>query len=441
MEREIASVKGMHDQLPYFHNYFTFLKKVIRHLCRQRGIRRIETPILELAELFEKGTGESTDIVEKEMYIFTDKGGEKVALRPEFTPGICRAYLKHNMELWPQPVKLYSIGPVFRYGKPQKGRYRQFYQFDVEVIGESDPALDAELIQLGFLFYQKAGISENLVVGINSVGCPDCRKQYREDLLNFYAGKERNLCEDCQKRLKKNPLRLLDCKEEDCRILAEVAPKLTDSLCEECQAFHGKLKEYLKELKISFEENPNLVRGLDYYTRTVFEYFDRNDTGRQNALGGGGRYDPLIEIYGGEPTPAVGFALGIERVVEKMMELKVKVPIKDTIHVFVVQLGDEAKRKALSLITELRELGVKVVGSVGTGSIKSQLRQADKLEAPYALILGQIEVRDNVVILRDLKAGNQKIIAHDKAVKEIVELIGKENLDTHNFEKEIERRK
>ncbi len=441
---KIQSVTGMHDILPendeyLTQDYFTFVKRVIRHRCRQRGIKRITTPVVEYTELFKKGIGEQTDIVQKEMYTFQDQGENWLTMRPEGTAGVVRSYIEHGMQNLPQPVELYYIDPMFRRDRPQKGRFRQHYHFGVEVLGESDPALDAEMINLILTIYEDLGIKDKMALLLNSLGCINCRPKYMETLANFYAGKERNLCELCQSRVDKNPLRLLDCKEEDCKILADLAPKITQHLCEECADFHKRLKEYLAQLDISYTESPSLVRGQDYYTKTVFEFVLKGDDKAQNSVSGGGRYDRLVEMLGGPPTPAVGFGMGLERMVTIMKDAGIQVPTKDTIHVFLIQLGEEAKKRSLRLLQEIRKKGIKARGSFGKDSIKAQLRSADKLQAPITLILGQLEVRDNTIILRDMKKGTQKILKFDQVIPELLERIDSKTLDIASFESELTR--
>ncbi|OGJ47733.1 histidine--tRNA ligase [Candidatus Peregrinibacteria bacterium RIFOXYB12_FULL_41_12] len=422
---------GMHDILPDDHEFFTFIKKVVRHRARQCGFRRITTPILEATEVFQRGIGDATDIVDKEMYTFTDKGDRSMTLKPEGTAGVVRSYIEHGMKELPQPVQLYYIEPHFRYDKPQKGRYRQFWQFGIEIIGETDPALDAQIIDLANRINEDLGIAHLFQIQINNIGCPKCRTKYKEELVNFYIGKERSLCENCQDRLHKNPLRLLDCKAEDCRILAELAPKFEQYRCPTCVEFHTKLKGYLDELKIEYVENPKLVRGLDYYTGTVFEFWDKTE-GAQNAIGGGGRYDGLTELMGGQPTPAVGYAAGLERIIGHMHKEGIKVPSKDDLHIFVAQLGDDAKKKCLTLLNQLRERGIKAVGALGKGSMKAQMRLADKFKVPYTLIMGITEVREGVVIVRNMQKGQQRPVPFDEVVEEVVKLIGEENLDKYS---------
>lgn len=426
---KLKAPKGVHDILPEDHQFMTMIKKVVRHRARQSGFRRISTPIFESTDVFARGIGDSTDIVKKEMFSFSSKDGKRsYSLKPESTAGVVRAYLEHGMINLPQPVELYYIEPHFRYDKPQKGRYRQFHQLGFEVIGELDPALDAQIINLAHKINQDLEISELLTLQINSIGCKKCRGQYIEDLKNFYYGKERSLCFDCKDRLEKNPLRLLDCKEEDCQILAKMAPKIDQALCPECKDYHKNVLEFLEELDIPYVENTSLVRGLDYYNRTVFEFWGKEE-GAQNAIGGGGRYDGLVEIMGGPETPAVGYAAGMERLIGYMKEKGIKPIHKDKIQVFVAQLGAVAKKKSLGLVGQLRDLGIHVLGAHGKGSIKAQMRMADRFDADWTLLLGQIEVQDGTIILRDMKKGSQEILSFDNVLEEMVTRIGPENLD------------
>lgn len=424
------TAKGVHDILPVDHEYHTFIKKVVRHRCRQSGFRRISTPVFEFTDVFKRSIGDTSDIVSKEMYTFQDRKGRSLTLKPESTAPVVRAYLQNNMRNWPQPVELYYIEPHFRYDRPQKGRYRQFWQFGFEVIGESDPALDAQIIFLAHKILDDLGVAQLFTIQLNSIGCQICRPQYVNILKDFYFGKERSLCPECKFRLEKNPLRLLDCKQEDCQILAQIAPKIPDYLCAECKEFHTDLKEFLTELKIDFVENTSLVRGLDYYTKTVFEFWDKT-MGAQNAIGGGGRYDGLVELMGGIPTPACGFAAGIDRIIANMKREKVRVPHKDDLHVFVAQLGRIAKKKCLPLIADLRDAGIRTMGALGKGSIKVQMGLADKFKVPYTIIIGITEVREGTAIIRDMKVGTQKSVSFENTVEEIIKLIGEKNRDMY----------
>ncbi len=425
------TVKGVHDILPSDHEYFTYIKKVVRHRARQAGFKRISTPMFEFSDVFIRSLGEETDIVSKEMYTFNDKKGRSLTLKPEGTAGLVRSYIQHNMSQLAQPVMLYYIEPHFRYDRPQAGRYRQFWQFGFEILGECDPALDAQVIQIAKKINEDLGLGGLFTIQLNTIGTPESRAKYLEVLKDFYAGKERSLCENCKYRLEKNVLRLLDCKEEDCQILAKMAPAMSDYIDKESLEFHEELKSYLDELGIEYVDNPKIIRGLDYYSRTVFEFWDKNK-GAQNAIGGGGRFDGLVKLMGGPETPAIGYAGGIERLIANMKREKVRVPSKDELHIFVAQLGKEAKKKCLVLIEELREAGLKTMGAVGKASINVQLRMADKFKVPYAIIIGLTEVREGNVIVRDMQKGVQEKVPLNKVISHMQDLIGDENLDKYS---------
>jgi histidyl-tRNA synthetase len=435
---QFRTPKGTHDILPEEQRYMTYIKKAVRHRARQAGYRRIDPPLFEYRAVFERGIGAHTDIVEKELFTVSGKNVEvensesEFALRPEFTAGICRAYIEHGMQQLPQPVEFYAIGPCFRHDRPQKGRYRQFHQFDLEVIGLKDPSLDAQLIHVITKIFADVKILDRLTLQINNIGTAENRKAYMQALRDFFIGKEHQLPDLDRRRLETNPLRLLDSKEEDTQILLKAAPKLDQFLDEESKTFHTALLGYLNALGIKYIENPSIVRGLDYYTQTVFEFWDQS-TGAQNAVGGGGRYDPLIEMLGGKPTPGVGFAGGMERIVWHMKEAGVKAPHKDQVDVFVAQLGPEAKKTCLLLISDLREKGVHTVGALGEASLKSQMRLADKFEATYALLLGKMEVKRSTIILRDMAAGKQQEVPFEGIIEKVIELLGEKNLDTYTI--------
>ncbi len=298
----------------------------------------------------------------------------------------------------------------------------------MEVIGGADAALDAQVIYLGWKILDDLGLGSKVDLQINNIGCLECRKEYMEELKNFYFDKQRSLCEDCKGRVEKNPLRLMDCKEEDCQILAKLAPQFKNYCCEECKDHYEKVKEFLEELEIKYTENSTLVRGLDYYTRTVFEFWDSSE-GAQNSLLAGGRYDNLVELMGGPETPAVGFAAGVERIISRMQEEGIEAPCKDRIQVFVAQLGFEAKKRALSLLQKLRDEGIQAVGAVGKGSMRTQLSMADKFKAKYTLIMGEVEVREDICIVRDMSVGSQEIVPYDKVLEIVKQRVGEEVLD------------
>jgi histidyl-tRNA synthetase len=368
----------------------------------------LSTPVFEDAQIFTKTVAGGTDIVDKEMYIFEDKSGQELALRAEGTAPVCRAYLEHGLFNLPQPVKLYYIGPAFRYERPQSGRYRQHHQFGFEALGEADPALDVEVIEMARQFFSSLGLSQ-FSVHLNSIGCKLCRPGYLEVLRQHYSGYTDRLCPDCKARLVKNPLRLLDCKKISCQEIAKTAPKIPDYLCPECQLHFQSVQKYLGAMSIPFQLNPRLVRGLDYYTRTVFEV-EPQEKGGQSTLGGGGRYDNLIEELGGKPTPAVGFAAGLERIILNLKEQKLDIPALPKPDAFIAYLEEEAKIEAMKIASELRKAGIAVIMATGDKSLRGQMRQANSLGIAYALILGEQEISKRNVMLRDMRSGEQKTI-------------------------------
>lgn len=417
-KQKFQAPKGMRDILPKDQIYWERVKKVINNLAQAYGFGLLETPILEDIELFIKGTGQCTDIVEKEMYTLKTKGGDKLTLRPEFTPSIIRAYLENGFTGLPHPIKLYSLGPIFRYERQQKGRYRQSYQANFEIIGEKDPILDAQLIQLFFSISKDLGI-KNITTQINSIGCLNCRPAYRKVLTNFYRDKKKDLCISCKRRYQQNPLRLLDCKNDECIKIAEEVPQIIDHLCDECHNHFKSVLEYLDEVEIPYILNARLVRGLDYYTKTVFEIWPEDEQGQQIALAGGGRYDGLVKLLGGKNISGVGFAMGLDRIVNLMEERGIKVNLRARPLVFLVQLGELGKKKSLKLFEELRQAGLGVTSSFSRNTMQAQLKRADRLGARFTLILGQKEALDQTIIVRDMAARNQRIVSIDKVVKEI----------------------
>ena len=420
--------RGVHDILPDQHDYFNIIKRVLRHRFRQCGYRRISTPIFEDANTFKKTIGINSDIVSEQLFSFTDPEKNEMALRPDGTVGIMRAYMEHGLSELPQPVQLYYIEPFFRFEDPQKGRYRQFNQFGFEIIGESDPALDAQVISFAWTIMRDLGLADRFTVQINSLGTAECRKAFAVDFANYFEGKERNLCQADQALLKTSPLRLLDSTDEDTQILVSMAPKIDTYLDDESKDFHEKLLAYLDELGVPYVKNPTLLRPLGYYNQTVFEFWD-NTLGSQNAVGGGGRYDNLSKLLGGDSIPGVGFAAGIERLMLNMKTAGIEPPRKDSLSVFVAQLGPEAKKKSLSLLSLLRNSGIRAVGALGKGSMKDQLGLAEKFEVAYALILGQLEVMEGTIIIRDMKAGKQKTVKIDNVLDELLKMIPAESLD------------
>jgi len=415
------TLRGMKDILPGENKYWNFIKERADNFASNYGYEFIETPILEETALFTRAVGGETDIVTKEMFSFVDQGGENICLRPEATASIARAYIQHGMVNLPQPVKFFYFGPMFRYDRPQAGRLRSFHQFGFEAIGDSHPIIDAEIIFLVFNLLEDLGLKVN--VQINSIGCQRCREAYKTKLVNYYRDRRSELCEDCKRRLVKNPLRLLDCKEDKCLPLKEEAPQIVDYLCEDCKNHFVRVLEYLDEVNVPYNLNPYLVRGLDYYTKTVFEFFPGESSAvesqRQDALGGGGRYDNLIEFLGGRPAPACGVALGAERIIIKLKENNVAVPPLPSPEIFLAQLGEQARKKIFGLIENLRKNGFRVIHSLSKEGIKKQLEIANKFGVKYTLILGQKEVLDGTIIVRDMEGGAQEIVDFSKIVQEM----------------------
>ncbi|MGN0941237.1 MAG: histidine--tRNA ligase [Selenomonadaceae bacterium] len=401
--------RGTKDILPEDVGEWLYVENKIRSICRLFGFQEIRTPMFEHTELFQRGIGDTTDVVEKEMYTFSDRSGRSITLRPENTASAVRAYLEHKLYAESNLVKLFYIGSMFRFDRPQRGRFREFHQFGVEAIGEMNPSVDAEIIILATRFLQSLGLKD-LKLSINSVGCPNCRPKYREELKAFFKDKVSEMCDDCRSRYDRNPMRLLDCKVEHDQELAVGAPEITDCLCEECHDHFEKVKEYLTLAGIPFEVDPRLVRGLDYYTKTAFE-IKYEPLGAQSAVAGGGRYDGLVEEIGGASTPAVGFACGLERVMlaietQHLYEAKPENP-----DVFVVALGDEAKKVAFPLIMKLRDAGIAAQMDYGGRSMKSQMKQANKSGARHAVIIGEDEVKENAVMLRDMSSSEQEKVS------------------------------
>ena len=405
--------KGTQDILPEDQPYWEYLRAQVTEAARGYGFDRIDTPIFESTEVFARGVGQGTDIVDKEMYTFRDKGDRSMTLRPEFTAGVMRAYIENGMRVKPKPIKLYSIGPAFRYEEPQAGRYRQLHQLNAEIVGIQSALADLEIMLLAWDIYESLDF-QDLSFQLNSTGCPECRPKYVSRLQAHYHGHLDEICEDCRRRIEENPLRVLDCKERQCQLVIESAPKITDMLCEECAEHFAELRGYLDDLDRPYTINSRLVRGLDYYTKTVFEVWAEN-IGAQSAVCGGGRYDGLVELLGGQPTPAVGFAVGMERAVMVMKDQGVTPPALPKPQVFLAYLGDEARTYSVRLLLELRKAGIRTQIAM-RGSLRSQLRTADKQGARTALIIGGNEIAEGVMTLRDLRSGDQEGIPVDELI-------------------------
>ena len=398
--------RGTADHLPEEQKYWRYIESKAVEIANRFGYGRIDTPAFEDSNLFIRSVGEGTDIVEKEMYTFEDRGGDSVTLRPEGTAPVCRAYLEHGMHNLPQPVRMYYFCPVFRYERPQAGRFRQHHQFGVEALGDSDPSVDAEVIEVAWELMGSLGLRD-ITLLVNSIGDDQCRPAYIEHLREYYTGHHDRLCDDCRDRLGRNPLRLLDCKVETCHALGDEAPRSTDYLCDDCREHWEKLSTYLDAMDLPHTVDHRLVRGLDYYTRTVFE-IQPLDVGGQSTICGGGRYDGLITELGGRPTPGIGFATGIERLTLNLKRDEVPVPDEPSPKYLVANVGDNARTAALELAVRLRRAGVGAILSSGSRGLRGQMRQANALEIPYALILGDDEIAKGEVVVRDMSASTQE---------------------------------
>ncbi len=411
---KIVAPKGTRDILPEDIYKWHYIEKIIREVMDIYGFYEIRTPIFEYTELFQRGIGDGTDIVNKEMYTFLDKKGRSITLRPENTASVVRAYIEHKMYGQGNIGKFYYIGPMFRYERPQAGRQRQFHQYGMEIIGTKDPKADVEIIMATQEIYKRLGLTDYKIF-INSVGCPKCRPIYEKELKLYLKDKYDELCDDCKIRYHKNPLRILDCKREGCRRATEGAPKIIDYLCEECKEHFNKVLEYLDTLKIKYEINHRLVRGLDYYTKTAFEVI-AGGLGAQDAVGGGGRYDGLASEIGGKDIPGVGFAGGMERLILALSNAGIEFPKENIPDLFVV-FRKEVEKEAFSLIFKLRAKNIKTDYALGKEGVKGQLREADKKGARYVVIIGEEEVEKNILILKDMKEGKDKQIKEEDLYK------------------------
>lgn len=406
--------RGTKDILPDGIGQWLYLEQKIREICGCYGYKEIRTPLFEHTELFQRGIGDTTDVVEKEMYTFTDRGGRSITLRPENTAAAVRAYLQNKLYAGTALTKLFYIGSMFRYDRPQAGRYREFHQFGVEALGEMNPAVDAEIVILAVRFLESLGLKD-LSLSLNSVGCPQCRPVYRQRLQEFFKDKLSGLCEDCQSRYDRNPMRILDCKHEQCQQLSIGAPEITDCLCDECRDHFSRVQEYLRTAGISFQLDPRLVRGLDYYTKTAFEV-KYAPLGAQSAVAGGGRYDGLVEEIGGNPTPAVGFAVGLERVLLALEQQQLLPALPDAVDVFVVALGENVQTAAFQLLMAMRAAGLSAQMDFAGRSMKAQMKQANKANARFVVILGEDEVREQAATLRNMQTSEQEKVT----MKEII---------------------
>ncbi|MEZ4357017.1 MAG: histidine--tRNA ligase [Eubacteriales bacterium] len=410
--------KGTKDLLPQDSYKWQFIEKTIREVCAAFAFKEIRTPVFEHTELFARGVGDTTDIVQKEMYTFLDKGGRSITLKPEGTAGVARSFIENSLYADAQPTKLYYLStPVFRYENPQAGRLREHHQFGVEVFGAAEASIDAEIISIALTLFKKLGI-KGLKLNINSIGCSKCRPDYNQKLKEYFNSNKGNLCKTCRERLNKNPLRILDCKEESCAPVIKNAPVILECLCEECQNHFEMLKGYLESLGISYSVNPYIVRGLDYYEKTVFEIIS-TDIGAQGTVCGGGRYDGLIEQLGGPKTPGIGFGLGIERLLIVMESQGIAFFGGDFADVYICTQGDEAKLSGFKMAQELRDKGISTETDHMGRSMKAQFKYANKIGAKYVIVIGGDELKKGVVKLRDMKEGNEREINSHNIIKEL----------------------
>ncbi|MHB8125144.1 MAG: histidine--tRNA ligase [Desulfitobacteriaceae bacterium] len=401
----IQRAKGTQDLLPGVVGKWQYFEETIRSVCQEYGYEEIRTPIFEATELFQRGVGETTDIVNKEMYSFLDKGDRSLTLRPEGTASVCRAYVEDKLYAGALPLKLYYLGPMFRYERPQTGRFRQFHQFGVEVLGADKPVVDAEVISLVWDLYRRLGLT-GLEVHVNSVGCPSCRTDHSRKLQEFLTLRHEKLCRDCQERFERNPMRILDCKNPTCQEVTEGAPTTLDLLCLDCSSHFNQLQDLLRAAGVIFKINSRLVRGLDYYRKTAFEVVVE-EIGAQSAICGGGRYDGLIQEIGGPPTPGIGFAMGMERVLAALESQKKLPESGKSRFAMLIALGEEAQREGFALVSKLRQDKIPISIDLLGRSLKAQLKAADRLGVNYALILGEEELSKQALIVRDLKLGEQ----------------------------------
>lgn len=425
----IQLVRGMRDLLPIDQPYWDRVSKAVEQVARAYSFDRLDTPMVEDQSLFLRGVGKQTDIVEKELFTWESPGGEQIALRPEGTAPTIRAYIQHGLWNQPQPVKLWTMGPMFRYDRPQAGRFRQFFQASFEAVGDGDAVIDAQLIIASWNILKALDL--DAVVRVNSLGTPESRANYKAALVSYFRSKKNQLSEEDKKRLLKNPLRVLDSKDPAMQEMKAEAPQIVDWLDEESKAHFTRVLEYLDEVGVRYELDPYLVRGLDYYTKTVFEWYATSDDQElaQSALGGGGRYDGLIEVLGGHSAPAAGFALGLDRIVSRLKEKDASatfVPANMApVDVFLAQLGEVGRKKALALFEELRRADILVGEAFSKSSIKAQMELANRRGAKWAIVVGQKEVLDGTAIIRDMDAGTQEIVDVKKVVQEVKKKLGR----------------
>lgn len=397
----IQAPKGTKDLLPMDSYKWHYVEEKLKKIAAEYALKEIRTPVFEHTELFERGVGETTDVVQKEMYTFKDKGDRSITLKPEGTAPAARAFIENGLFNEALPIKMFYFTPVFRYENVQKGRLREHHQFGVEVFGSNEASVDAEIIGLAMRAFKEFGI-DNLELNINNIGCPECRKKYNEALREYFRASYDELCDTCKTRFERNPMRLLDCKNKKCKEIGEDAPIILDYVCDDCSNHFENLKLYLDSLNIKYKVNPYIVRGLDYYTKTVFEIINNDIT-----VCGGGRYNGLIEQIGGKPTPAVGFGMGIERLILTLMENGIEIPKPKEIHIFIGSMGDSGKFEAFKLVNALRARGLKAECDHMNKSVKAQMKYANKIDASYSMIIGDTEIEEGRAKLKRMEDGQQ----------------------------------
>jgi histidyl-tRNA synthetase len=411
MANQITSPRGTADVLPSDSAKWQYVEGVLRSVCERFGYKETRTPTFEHTELFQRGVGDTTDVVGKEMYTMEDKGGRSITLRPEGTAGVVRSFIQNGVLAGTLPVRAYYILSCFRYEKPQAGRLREFHQLGIELFGAKSADADAEVIRIAAQALREIGI-KNVRLELNSIGCPECRPKYREALYSYFKQYEDQLCDTCKSRLEKNPMRIIDCKSPECQAIAANAPMALDYLCDECREHFDNVKAYLDDCGIPYSVNPRIVRGLDYYTRTVFE-FVHESAGAQGVVCGGGRYDGLVGMLGGNPTPGVGFGMGIERLLNVAESEGVEFPAGSAPDLFIGFIGDKGREAARKLVYQLQDKGICAVYDINLRSLKAQLKYADKLNARYSLVLGDDEVDQNKAKLKNMADGSETLIDID----------------------------
>lgn len=441
MERKIwlLSLKSPREQRMYFQKTVikdSLLKKIFCEEAKNFGYKEIRTLVFENTELFERGVGDTTDVVQKEMYTFTTKGGDSITLRPEGTAGAARAMLEHGVYNDGLPVKAYYLVSCYRYEKPQAGRLREFHQFGMECYGTACAAADAEMISAAASIFERLQIRD-LELQINSIGCKKCRAEYHKALKAYFEQYKNELCDTCKDRLNRNPMRILDCKSPVCSEISKNAPVMLNYLCDECKEHFEKVKSYLDSAKIEYIVNPKIVRGLDYYTKTVFEFVS-SDIGAQSTVCGGGRYDGLIEELGGQSMPSLGFALGIERLLLLMEAQNIEIPMPQNCEIFIGSMGDEAYQKAFSLVTQMRKASLYAEFDVVGRGLRAQMKYADKIKAAYSLVIGENEIKNNKAVIKNMSNGNHYEISLDdeKFMHEFIEIKIKEETEAITEERE-----